>query len=66
MRFQAQHIEELEAGAIVEINGTVYVRMADSHHEHIVGYLFDPKTGWWGHWSRLILGNEMVIGRQSL
>lgn len=58
--FQAKHIEDLEHGVQVEIKGRRYLRMVDHPSRHIEGWVVDLETGWSGHWSRLILGNETV------
>lgn len=63
-RIQAKKIGECKPGDHIQIGDVVYVRMHDSTactDRHIEEYLFDPKTGWWGHWSRLINGEEMVV-----
>lgn len=60
MKVKAEVIEVLAPGTIVTIKGTTYIRMTDSSHLHVEGYLFNPEDGWWGHWSHLSLGNEEV------
>lgn len=59
-RFKAEHINDLEPGCKVEINGRVYIRMADHPHYHVEEWVFDPATGQACHWSRLVRRNEMV------
>lgn len=63
-RIRADKIGTCQPGAHIQIGETVYVRMQDSTactDRHIEEYLFDPKTGWWGHWSRLVKSEEMVV-----
>jgi hypothetical protein len=57
---QAGDIDDLRPGARVVISGVEYVRMVDSPREHIDGFIFDPKSGWWGHWARLVLWSQIV------
>ncbi len=60
-RIQAINIEQLEAGSVVEIDGRRYMRMLDHPHLHMEGWVVDLETGWSGHWSRLTLGEAMVV-----
>lgn len=56
----ATKIDELPAGTRVLIDGTTFIRMEDDIPRHVEGCLFDPATGKWFHWSRLIVFTKEV------
>ncbi len=62
----ADQIDTLKPGTIIEIGGRKYIRMEDSPHRHIEGYIFDPQNGWWGHWSRIMDGECLVTVKESV
>ena len=63
MKIKAEQIANLKPGTRIIINGERFIRMADSQAPadlHIEQYLFNPETGGWKHWSRLVLWSEEV------
>lgn len=56
----ATKIDELPPGTLVLIDGTTFIRMEDDIPRHVTGCIFNPVTGNWSHWSRLIVFTKEV------